>query len=71
MKAEKIKMVRLPNSVHTALKEYCEAEGRKLEWAVSTAATMWLMLKEQERDYLRELYAIKGPVLMRDEKKDE
>ena len=58
-----VKMVRLPSSVHTALKEYCETEGRKMEWAVSTACTMWLMLKDEERKHLRELYATKGPVL--------
>jgi len=60
---DSVKMVRLPTSVHAALKEYCEGEGRKMEWAVATACTMWLMLKNEERQYLRELYAKNGPVL--------
>lgn len=66
-----VKMVRLSVPVHKSLKEYCEEEGRKMEWAVNTACIMWLMLKNEERDYLRRLYAEKGPVLQEEMSDDE
>lgn len=54
------KLIRVPADVHAELKQYCQTEGRIMEWAVKEAVKCYLALSSKEREALQAHYASLG-----------